>query len=144
MIWVAVARISVVPHRQPKRITAISKNSICTVTSAPLKGIEKIRDRRCPRFRQWAGFSGPGVQLQMGEYRLDHFGIFDAGNGLLWFPCSLVGTYTEGFGLHSYRGRWASGGGLGAPTSITKAAPESSTATPSSSTPEAVTISKVL
>lgn len=45
-------------------------------------GVEQIRERVYPRFGQRTGRSCLGVQLQMGEYFLNHFGSFDAGNDL--------------------------------------------------------------
>ena len=95
VIWVVVAKVPVVSHRQPKRFTAISKNSMhaehaCGKISVP-EGVEQIRERGCPRFGQRTGRSCLGVQLQMGEHLLDHFGIFNAGNDLHGTAAVLAG-----------------------------------------------------
>jgi hypothetical protein len=59
--------------------------------SASSEGVEQIRERGCPRFGQRTGRSCLGVQLQMGEYLLNHFGIFDAGNDLHGTAAVLAG-----------------------------------------------------
>ena len=62
-----------------------------TVKSSSSQGIEKIRYRRCPRFRQCLGCSSLSVQLQMGEYFLDHVGVFDTGDHLHSTAAVLAG-----------------------------------------------------
>ena len=56
---------------------------------ASSEGVEQIRERGCPRFGQRTGRSCLSVQLQMGEYLLNHFGIFDAGNDLHGTACGV-------------------------------------------------------
>ena len=63
--------------------------------SASSEGIEQIRERGCPRFGQRTGRSCLGVQLQMGEHLLDHFGIFNAGNDLHGTAAVLAGSNVD-------------------------------------------------
>jgi hypothetical protein len=63
--------------------------------SASSEGVAQIRERGCPRFGQRTGRSCLGVQLQMGEHLLDHFGIFNAGKSL---PRELSECF--GYDLH--------------------------------------------
>jgi hypothetical protein len=59
--------------------------------SASSEGVAQIRERGRPRFGQRTGRSCLGAQLQMGEYLLNHFGIFDAGNDLHGTATVLAG-----------------------------------------------------